>query len=163
MLCGGKIPKTEPLAHKLNREVAEMFGGEFKHSLDAKNRIFIPSKMRDDLGATFVVAQDVRAKCIKLYSIEGWEEYLAPIYKQNRNLQERVLRYLNSTMEKVTPDSQGRITLPKALVAFAEIEDRAIVVGCGKYAEIWAEDIYMEEKKNVDLAKMLEEMESFGL
>ena len=140
-----------------------MFGGEFKHSLDAKNRIFIPAKMRDDLGATFVVAQDIRAKCIKLYSTEGWEAYLAPIYQQNRNLQERVLRYLNSTMEKVTPDSQGRITLPKALVAFAGIEDRAIIVGCGKYAEIWAEDIYMEEKQNVDIAKMLAELESFGL
>lgn len=140
-----------------------MFGGEFKHTLDSKNRIFIPSKMREDLGSTFVVAQDIRAKCIKVYSIEGWEEYLAPIYKQNRNLQERVLRHLNSTMEKVTPDSQGRITLPKALVAFAEIDGSAIVVGCGHYAEIWAEDTYMENKKNTDLSQMLAELESCGL
>ena len=140
-----------------------MFGGEFKHSLDSKNRIFIPAKMREDLGTTFVVAQDIRAKCIKLYSLQGWEDYLAPIYRQNRNLQERVLRHLNSTMEKVTPDSQGRITLPKSLVSYAEIESSAVVVGCGKYAELWAEEIYTIEKQNVDIEKMLAELESFGL
>lgn len=140
-----------------------MFGGEFKHSLDPKKRIFIPAKMREDLGATFVVVQDIREKCLKLYSLAGWEEYLAPIREKNRNLRERVLRYLNSTMEKVSPDSQGRITLTKELVDYANIEGAAVVVGCGDYAEIWAEATYEEMKQNLDVAEMLAELEELGL
>ena len=140
-----------------------MFGGEFRHGLDTKNRIFIPAKMREELGETFVVAKDIREKCIKVYSLLGWEEYLAPIREQNRKLKEKVLRYLNSTMVQVSPDSQGRITLPKDLVDHALIEKGAVVVGCCDYAEIWAEEVYDQMKAEENLPMLLAELESLGL
>ena len=140
-----------------------MFGGEFRHGIDTKNRIFIPAKMREDLGETFVVAKDIREKCIKVYSLSGWEEYLAPIREQNRKLKEKVLRYLNSTMVQVSPDSQGRITLPKDLVDHAEIAKAAVVVGCCDYAEIWAEEVYDRMKAEENLPELLAELESLGL
>ena len=43
-----------------------MFGGEYRHNLDSKNRIFIPAKLRDDLGGCFVVAKDIRTECLKI-------------------------------------------------------------------------------------------------
>ncbi len=140
-----------------------MFGGEFRHGIDTKNRIFIPAKMREDLGETFVVAKDIREKCIKVYSLLGWEEYLAPIREQNRKLKEKVLRYLNSTMVQVSPDSQGRITLPKDLVDHAEIAKAAVVVGCCDYAEIWAEEVYDRMKAEENLSELLAELEELGL
>ena len=140
-----------------------MFGGEFRHGIDTKNRIFIPAKMREELGETFVVAKDIREKCIKVYSLLGWEEYLAPIREQNRKLKEKVLRYLNSTMVQVSPDSQGRITLPKDLVDHASIEKGAVVVGCCDYAEIWAEEVYDRMKAEENLPMLLAELESLGL
>ena len=140
-----------------------MFGGEYRHSLDTKNRIFIPAKLREDLGATFVVVKDIRTTCLKVYSQSGWEEYLAPILKQNRSLKERVLRHLNSSMVQVSPDSQGRITLPKELVEYAGIEGSAVVVGCCYYAEIWAEDAYDRIKAAEDVSDLRAELESLGL
>ena len=73
-------------------EEAEMLGGEFRHSLDSKNRIFVPAKLRDELGASFIIAKDIREKCLKAYSLAGWEKYTAPLREQNRRLSEKILR-----------------------------------------------------------------------
>lgn len=140
-----------------------MFGGEYRHSLDSKNRIFIPSKLRDDLGGCFVVAKDIRTECLKVFSLSGWEAYLEPILKQNRSLKERVLRHLSASMVQVSPDSQGRITLPKELVEYAGIESAAVVVGCFDYAEIWAQEAYDRMKAQEDVSALLSELESLGL
>ena len=140
-----------------------MFGGEYKHNLDAKNRIFVPAKLREELANALVVVKDLRETCLKVYSPEGWEEYLKPIRQQNRRLQEKVMRFLNSSMAQLTPDSQGRITLPRELVEYAEIKDSAVVVGCGDYAEIWAEDVYNKMKAEEDVTQLLEELEALGL
>lgn len=140
-----------------------MLGGEYRHGLDPKNRVFIPSKLRDELGQTFIVVKDLREKCLKIYSQAEWDRYIAPIKNQERRLAERVLRFLNSSMAQVTPDSQGRILIPKDLVQYAEIERDVVVVGCYDYAEIWAEESYNRLKENENIEEMIRELESFGL
>ena len=84
-----------------------MLGGEYRHSLDAKNRIFIPAKLREELGETLVVAKDIREKCLKVYSLEGWQEYIKPLMEQKRRLSEKIVRFLHSSMAQVEPDGQG--------------------------------------------------------
>lgn len=140
-----------------------MLGGTFQHSVDAKNRFFIPAKMRDDLGASFVVVKSLRETCLKVYSLEGWNAYLEPIRHQNRNLSERAMRFLNESMAQVEPDSQGRIVLPQDLMDFAGIGKCALIIGCGDYAEIWNETDYQKRKEEQDFAAMVKELESFGL
>ncbi len=141
-----------------------MLGGEFRHNLDSKNRIFIPAKMRDALGTTFVVSKALRQKCLAVYSLEEWDKYMEPILRQNGNLRERTLRFLNASSAEVTPDSQGRIVLPKHLVEYAGIDKALVVVGCYNRAEIWSEEAYdlLNANEN-DLASMIAELESFGL
>ena len=56
-----------------------MFSGEFKHSLDTKNRLFIPAKHREELGESFMVAKSIRENCLKVYSMAEWEEYISQI------------------------------------------------------------------------------------
>ena len=145
------------------KEERLMLGGEYRHGLDAKNRVFIPAKLREELGQTFIVAKDLREKCLKVYSQAEWDRYLAPIKNQERRLAERVLRFLSASMTQVTPDSQGRILLPKDLVQYAEIARDVVVVGCYDYAEIWAEESYSKLKENEDVEEMIRELESFGL
>ncbi len=140
-----------------------MLGGEFRHNLDPKNRIFIPSKLREELGASFVVAKDIREKCLKVYSVEGWENYIAPLRAQNRKLSEKILRFLHASLVQVAPDSQGRIVLPVELVKHAEINRNVVIVGCFDWAEIWAEEIYDQLKEDEDITAMLAELESLGL
>lgn len=140
-----------------------MLTGEFRPTLDQKNRIFVPSKLREELGETFMIARDVREKCLKMYSLEGWAEYIAPIKAQPRAVAEKAMRVLHSSAAQVTPDSQGRVLIPAKLVEFAEIEKNIVVIGCYDYAEIWAEEAYSRLKENEDVEEMIRELESFGL
>jgi len=140
-----------------------MLGGKFTHSLDAKNRIFLPAKLRDELGETLVVAQDLRKKCLKVFSQSGWANYVAPIRQQPRVISEPIMRALQSTVDEVSPDAQGRILIKKELVEYAGIDKTTIVIGCYDYAEIWAEENYIEETKTTDIAALASELEKYGL
>ena len=140
-----------------------MLSGEFKHSIDAKNRLFIPAKHREELGESFMVAKSVRENCLKVYSLEEWDKYIEPIVKMERKNSEAILRALHRNAAQVSPDTQGRIVLPPALVAYASIEKGAVVVGCGKYAEIWSEEAYEAMVGDEDMADMKDLLESYGL
>ncbi len=140
-----------------------MLGGEYRHGLDAKNRIFIPAKLRDELGQSFVVAKSIREKCLMVYSNQEWENYIAPLKAQKRKLSEQIMRFLHSSLTQVTPDSQGRIVLPQELIEHAGINRNVVVVGCGESAEIWAEDLYEQLKSSMNLDEMIAELEELGL
>ena len=140
-----------------------MLSGEFNHKLDTKNRIFVPSKLREELGESFVIAKSLREKCLVVYSLEEWNKYMSPINEQNRKLQERAKRFLNATAAEVTPDSQGRIVLPKHLIDYAQITRALTIVGCFNYAEIWSDELYEQCKAEDDFESMVAELESLGL
>ena len=140
-----------------------MLGGEYKHNLDAKNRIFIPAKLRDELGESFVVAKDIRESCLKVYSLQGWEEYIKPLREQKRSLSEKIIRHLHASLAQVVPDGQGRIVLPPELIEHAKLDRSVIVVGCCDYAEIWSEELYEEMKAQEDMSEILAELEALGL
>lgn len=140
-----------------------MFTGEYEHSVDAKNRIFVPAKFREELGESFMVVRSIRDKVLKVYSVEAWKAYIDPIKAQDRRLSEKTLRYLHRNAAQVTPDSQGRILLPSALLAFAEIEKEAVFVGCSDYCEIWSSENYRTEIEAEDGDDIRQELERLGL
>jgi MraZ protein len=140
-----------------------LFSGEFKHNIDAKNRLFIPAKHREELGETFMVAKSIRDKCLKVYSMEEWEEYISPILRMPRKDQEAILRTLHRDAAQVSADAQGRIVVPVALVQYAGISKAAVVVGCGKYAEIWSEEEYQRMVDNESIEDLKNLLESCGL
>ena len=140
-----------------------MFTGEFEHSVDSKNRIFVPAKFREELGETFMVARDIRCPILKMYSLEEWEKYLAPIREQERKVAEKALRYLHRNASQVTADSQGRILIPTALLEYAEIDREAVFVGCSDYCEIWSAANYNAEIEAEDPDFIRQELEKLGL
>ena len=143
-----------------------MLSGEFRHGIDPKNRLFIPAKHREELAKDnecFMVAKSIRENCLKVYSMSEWEEYISPIRKMERKDSERILRALHKDAAQVTPDSQGRIILPTALIAYAGITKGAVIVGCGAYSEIWAEEAYEAMVNDENLEGMKNLLESYGL
>ena len=140
-----------------------MLSGEFKHTLDPKKRLFITAKHREELGESFMVARSIRDNCLKVYSMAEWDNYIAPILKMDRKDSEVILRTLHRNASQVTADSQGRIVLPVSLIEHAKITKGAVVVGCGTYAEIWAEEEYERTVETEDLESIRAALESFGL
>lgn len=140
-----------------------MLTGEYRHTVDAKNRLFIPAKHREELGEELVVSRSIRGQMLKVFSLKGWEAYIAPIREKERRVAEPALRYLHRNAAKVTPDSQGRILIPQALLDFAEIEKNAVVVGNCDWVEIWSETLYEVEMEKEDQEDLRSKLELFGL
>ena len=140
-----------------------MFTGEYEHSVDTKNRIFVPAKFREELGESFIISRDLRGKRLKIFSQAGWEAYIAPILEQERKISEKAMRYLHRNAVQVSPDSQGRVVLTRELLGYAEIEKNAVIVGCSTYAEIWSAENWAAELEGESADDIRAELERFGL
>lgn len=120
-----------------------MLCGRFEHTVDAKGRLSVPSKMRDKLGTEFMAAA-VMDHCISLYSMEEWEKLMAGLAEMPLTKSRKLQRYLASNAVDVQVDSHGRILLPKHLLEYANLEKEATVIGAGNHAEVWSPAAYEE-------------------
>ncbi|MCI5795912.1 MAG: division/cell wall cluster transcriptional repressor MraZ [Ruminococcus sp.] len=128
----------------------ESFGSYKEHTIDAKNRLFIPAKMRNKLGSTFRVFCPIDGSdCLYIYSDEEWSKIAESVINtQNFDMQ----RLFFGGMVEVEPDKQGRITIPTEFCEFAGLKKNVVVAGVGKRLEIWDADKYyktMERARNI--------------
>jgi len=109
--------------------------GIYQHTIDAKGRLFIPARLRDDLGEIFYVTLSME-KCLSAYSNESWEKFMGKIKEMPKSKQIK-MRPLFSHAAKCELDGQGRILLTHALRDFAGLKRSVTVVGSGECAEFW--------------------------
>lgn len=141
-----------------------MFLGEYKHSLDDKGRLAIPTKFRAALKAGAVVTRGLDGSLV-LYGIKEWRilaEKLAalPISKQTSRAFARLM--LAGAMD-VPLDKQGRVTIPEYLRAYAKMHKNVVVAGLYNRLELWDEAQWARyQKKNesegADIAERLGEL-----
>lgn len=110
--------------------------GRYQHTVDAKGRVFVPVKLRDKLGSSFMAAA-VMDHCISLYSNEEWDKLMAGINAMPISKARDLQRHLSLNAIDVELDAQGRILLPRHLVAYGMLEKDVTVIGAGNHAEIW--------------------------
>ena len=137
--------------------------GEYYHTLDAKNRLFIPAKHREVLGELFYITRKVGDKCLAIYSEEEWEKLSAKLTQFPDSVVADLKKFLYSKTISVSPDAQGRVMLTSALIDYSGIDKNVAVIGCGDHAQIWAEDAWKEDEKNLDTAQMQELLIKLGL
>ena len=99
-----------------------MFSGMTNHSIDAKGRIVLPAKFREQLGETYYLARGFGNKCIQVMSSEQFNAMCEKILALPANLSMAVQYTFNATAVEVTPNAQGRVIIPQSLREFAEIE-----------------------------------------
>ena len=109
--------------------------GIYQHSVDAKGRLFIPARLRDELGDVFYVTISTE-KCLSAYSNESWESFTEKI-KSRSTIDQKKVRALFSHATRCEVDGQGRILLPKAQREHAGLKKDVTVVGVGGRAEFW--------------------------
>ncbi len=121
--------------------------GIFFHNIDAKGRLFIPARLREELGEVFYVTLSME-KCLTAYSSESWNVFMEKIKAMPRVRQIK-MRPLFSHAAKCELDGQGRILLPQALRDFAGLTKNVAVVGTGECAEFWDADVW----SSIDMAE----------
>ncbi len=136
-----------------------MFMGEYDHSLDAKGRLIIPAKLREELGESFVVTKNLDG-CLDVYTGEGWANFveklgkLPYIGKQARE----VKRFFLSGAGEMEPDKQGRIILPLKLREYAGIHKDVVLMGVGDRVEIWGKERWLAADSTETIGQLAEEL-----
>ncbi len=124
------------------------FSATSEHTLDAKNRMFIPLKFRENLGDTIYILRHRTSdgNCLHIYTKEDYEAK-AKMYNEMESkalipeeLEEatRIARRFFAFIDDVPLDSKGRITLKPLQLAHAGIEKDAVIIGMGGQFEIWS-------------------------
>ena len=98
-----------------------MLYGRYQHNIDAKGRLFVPAKLREKLGDAFIAAA-VMDHCVSLYSLEEWDKLQEGLAAMPMTKARKLQRYLSANAADVQVDSQGRILLPRHLLAYARLE-----------------------------------------
>lgn len=139
-----------------------MFIGEFQHTLDAKGRIFVPSKFRDDLGENFIITIGLD-NCLFVFPQEEFDRLKAKIDALSiTNKDARTFsRFFFGHAGECEMDKQGRIMIPQNLRAFANLSKDVTVVGVSNRVELW-DTAAWEDAHNFDKFSPEELAEKLG-
>lgn len=141
-----------------------MFMGEYNHSIDAKGRVIVPSKFRENLGDEFVVTKGLDG-CLFVYDNSEWtafEEKLKTLPLTNKEARQFV-RFFLAGAASLEVDKQGRILLPANLREFAGLDKEAVLIGVASRIEIWSKERYEGEVSYEDVDEIAEHMTELGL
>ena len=136
--------------------------GQYAHNIDAKGRLFIPAKLREELGETFHVTIGPD-HCLTIYPNDTWDDFMAKFHDMPYS-KGKSLRALSANAVDCEPDGQGRILIPAKLRKYADLEKEVVVIGSFDHAEIWnAERWAREEAMAFESGSLEQAMEEMGL
>ena len=113
--------------------------GKYPAKLDDKNRLFVPAKLRSELGESFFVTLGVNCghRCLTVYTAADWE-----VLGQNFNnlpISQRSaassLIFMNAT--ECSPDKQFRFGLTQFLLDYGGISRDVMIVGYTVFTDIF--------------------------
>ena len=143
-----------------------MLVGEYRHNVDTKGRISVPSKFRDDLGQSFVVTKGLD-NCLFAYSKEEWKNLESQLNTLPLTNQEAraFKRFFFSGAAECEVDKQGRVNIPQSLRDYAKLQKDVVIVGLSNRAEIWNNnqwDKYNGQSSD-DITKLESQMSKLGI
>ncbi|ADD02747.1 MraZ protein [Thermoanaerobacter mathranii subsp. mathranii str. A3] len=130
-----------------------MLMGQYEHTIDAKGRVIIPAKFREELGEKFVLTKGLD-NCLFVYSLEEWKNIEAklktlPLTKKDARA---FTRFFLAGAVECEIDKQGRILIPANLREYAKIEKDVIFIGVSTRVEIWSKEVWEEYSNNTDVS-----------
>ena len=123
-----------------------MFIGEYSHTIDAKGRLIVPSKFREQLGDEFVVTKGLDG-CLFVYENSEWKSFEEKLH---------ALPLTNANARKFS-----RFFLAGACAC--ELEKDVVLVGVGSRIEIWNKAVWNEKNVYDDMEEIAENMEGLGI
>ena len=143
-----------------------MLIGEYEHSLDAKGRLIMPSKLRESMGEKFIVTKGLDG-CLFGFSKHEWtnfEEKLKTLPLTNKNARDFVRFFLSGATE-CEIDKQGRFLIPSNLRQYALMEKDVVIIGVGTRIEIWNKNKWEEynSEENISADAIAQNMTLLGI
>lgn len=127
--------------------------------MDQRGRISFPAQFRTAIGEVLCISPDLdRIGHLVVRSEEGhnreYEKILADGEKDGADRKDMrwKLRIFTGKSDRVSPDKNGRITVPPGLIEYAGLTPgkKVLVIGVGSYAEIWDEETYLKAEEEYE-------------
>jgi len=141
-----------------------MFVGQYLHSLEAKGRLAIPKKFREELGEKAVLTKGLDG-CLFLFPVNKWQEFTQRLSQMSLTKRDSrsFARFLTYSAAEVEFDQQGRVLIPDHLRRFGGMNKEVVIAGALQRVEIWDRkrfDQYLArvEKESEKIAERLEEL-----
>lgn len=125
-----------------------MLLGEHEHTIDDKNRLTLPARFREELGAGVVVTRGLD-ECLNVFAREEWDrvvsrqlDALDPFSREAREME----RYYYSGAVEVEVDRQGRVMIPAPLSTYAKLGREVVVAGVRNRLEVWDREAWRKQR-----------------
>ena len=143
-----------------------MLIGQYEHSLDAKGRLIMPAKLREDMGEKFIITKGLDG-CLFGFSQKEWENFEAKLKTlplTNKNARDFVRFFLSGAME-CEIDKQGRFLISSNLRKVATLEKEVVIIGVGTRIEIWDKNKWEKynSEENISADSIAENMTMLGI
>ncbi|MBL7575296.1 MraZ protein [Peptoniphilus asaccharolyticus DSM 20463] len=143
-----------------------MLIGEYRHTLDAKGRVIIPSKFRDELKDNFIITKGLD-NCLFIYPKSEWikiEDKLKELPLTNRDVRSFVRTFYSGAVDE-SLDKQGRVVIPQSLRNHASIEKDVVIIGVSTRVEIWSTENWDNYNDSLGLSyeDIAEKMQELGI
>ncbi len=142
---GGTVPTRAgvegllPLLHSGPPNLLMAFSGTFDYTLDAKNRLTVPARMRSQLTESVVLSRGTQ-KCVTIWLKGEFDAFVAEALDGTGPLDPRrdaIKRFFFPNSFEVELDSAGRVMVPTKLMDYGELAKDVVVNGIGDRIEIW--------------------------
>jgi MraZ protein len=140
--------------------------GKYPAKMDDKNRLFVPAKLREELGEEFYVTLGTTGghRCLTVYPAAAWQRLTENYNALTQSQRAKGPNVLFNNAIECNPDKQYRFALNSFLTEFAGIDREVMIVGCAGQAEIWDVAEYEAyEAENMSPEKLLAALEAIGL
>ncbi len=134
--------------------------GEYNHTVDPKNRVTLPSAIRNelDIEEDLIISAGFD-KCLSIYPDEIWIDLLENAGTYGPGTETRKLRrFLSARASRVSLDSQGRVVIPERLLDWAGIDKQVTVVGNYNTVELWHPQKWEDYQAEVDIESAAEKI-----
>ena len=118
-----------------------MLSGEYRHNIDLKGRIIIPSRIRFEMGDKIVITRGLDG-CLFGYNEKTWDSIMQKLstLPYTKSDVRKYTRFMTSGAITLEFDKQGRINIPSYLNQYASLEKEVVIVGVIDRIEIWSRD-----------------------
>ena len=138
------------------------FLGSSSYSIDAKKRVLIPNKYREELGNIFYITRSLE-RCLTIYTEDEWAFFQNNLDRLPSTTGAAAREYFMSAAQKCQLDGSGRILLDDTLLGHGQINKNVVFVGAGRVINLWSEELWSAREASRDLDSIRDLLQQYGL
>ena len=128
-----------------------MLIGEYRHTMDEKNRLSLPAKFRKELGKKIIMTRGLD-RCLFIYPLTEWKKFSQKLAGLSIGSAEGrgFSRALLGGATEIDIDASGRMLVPDHLKSYATLSTKVVVAGISNRVELWNEESWNQYTSGVE-------------